>query len=332
MDPKFHTAYRGSAARANYLSADRMDVQFAAKEICRFMSAPTQHSWQALRRLCRYLVGLPRLVYCYAWQDVDSIDVYTDTDWAGCPRTRKSTNGGCALVGSHTIKTWSSTQTGVSLSSGEAEFNGVVRGAGVGLGYQSLLKDLGVDLPVRVYTDSSAAIGISTRQGLGKLRHLDTHTLWIQQAVRTGKVDLRKVLGEVNPADLFTKHSLSRERLKGLVALFGCHFRRGRAESAPKMRTEVADKKTISDADLATVGERLIFPHLEYAKPELDRLYPPMAVPDAVDAGDPHQDEDDPILVEGYRLAKELVVACGEQGRRRRPEAYGSSGGPGGNV
>ena len=102
------------------------------------------------------------------------------------------------------------------MSSGEAEFNGVVRGAGVGLGYQSLLKDLGVSLPVRVWTDSSAAIGISTRQGRGKLRHLDTHTLWIQQAVRTGKVDLRKVLGEVNPADLFTKHPLSRERLQGL--------------------------------------------------------------------------------------------------------------------
>ena len=177
LDPKLHTAFRGAAARANYVSADRMDVQFAAKEICRFMSAPTQHSWQALKRLCRYLVGLPRLVYCYAWQAVDSIDIYTDTDWAGCPKTRKSTNGGCALVGSHTIKIWSSTQAGVSLSSGEAEFNGVVRGAGVGLGYQSLLKDLGVNLPVRVWTDSSAAIGISTRQGLGKLRHLDTHTL-----------------------------------------------------------------------------------------------------------------------------------------------------------
>ena len=141
----------------------------------------------------------------------------------------------------------------------------------------------------------------------------------------TGKTDLRKVLGEVNPADLFTKHSLSRERLKGLVTLFDCHFRSGRAESAPKMRTEVADKKTISDADLATVGERLIFPHLEYAKPELDRLYPPMAVPEAVDAGDPQQDEDDPILVEGYRLAGELVRACEEQGRKRRLAAYGDN-------
>ena len=185
------------------------------------------------------------------------MDVYTDTDWAGCPRTRKSTNGGCALLGSHTIKTWSSTQSGVSLSSGEAEFNGVARGAGVGLGYQSLLKDLGVSLPVRVWTDSSAAIGISTRQGLGKLRHLDTHTLWIQQAVRTGKIDLRKVLGEVNPADLFTKHPLSRDRLKGLVTLFDCHFRSGRAESAPKMRTGAADKKTISRRQLPSLRRRL---------------------------------------------------------------------------
>ena len=33
--------YRALAARANYLAADRMDLQFAVKEICRGMSAPT---------------------------------------------------------------------------------------------------------------------------------------------------------------------------------------------------------------------------------------------------------------------------------------------------
>ena len=43
-----------------------------------------------------------------------------------------------------------------------------------------------------------------------------------------------------------------------------------------------------------------------------------------VGVGDQQQDEDDPILVEGYRLAKELVEACSIQGRRRRLEAYGS--------
>ena len=162
-----------------------------------------------------------------------SIDVYTDTDWAGCPRTLKSTGGGCVLVGAHAVKSWSATQSSVSLSSGEAEFYGVVRGAGVGLGYQGLMRDLGFELPVRVWTDSSASIGICTRQGLGKLRHLDTHTLWVQQAVRAGRIDLRKIAGEASPADLFTKHSISRERLVRLTGLFDCHCRSGRAESAP---------------------------------------------------------------------------------------------------
>ena len=74
------------------------------------------------------------------------------------------------MLGGHTTKHWSSTQSSVRLSSGEAEFAGVIRAGGQALGYQALLKDLGIELPVRVWTDSSAAIGICTRQGLGKLR------------------------------------------------------------------------------------------------------------------------------------------------------------------
>ncbi len=140
------------------------------------------------------------------------------------------------MLGKHCMKHWSSTQTSISLSSGEAEFAGVIRGAGHGLGHQALLKDVGVELPLRVWTDSSAAIGICSRQGLGKLRHLDTHTPWIQQAVRTKRVDLRKVDGECNPADIFTKHSISRQRLESVMTLYGCRYLDGRAELAPRVK------------------------------------------------------------------------------------------------
>jgi len=144
------TAFRGAAARGNHLAVDRLDAQFACKEICRWMSKPSKHAWKALKRLCRYLAGAPRLVYVYEQQEVDAVDVYTDTDWAGCPLTRKSTSGGCVMVGKHCMKHWSSTQTSISLSSGEAGFAGVIRGAGQGLGYQALLKDVGVELHLRV--------------------------------------------------------------------------------------------------------------------------------------------------------------------------------------
>ena len=72
------------------------------------------------------------------------------------------------MLGRHLIKSWSSTQGPVSLSSGEAEFYGVGKAAGVTLGYQALLEDLGVKLPVRVWTDSSAAIGICSPAANGK--------------------------------------------------------------------------------------------------------------------------------------------------------------------
>ena len=151
LDASRHTMFRALAARANYL---------AATEICRWMSSPTELALAALRRLCRYLVGCPCLVFQYPFQSSGSLDCYSDTDWAGCARTRKSTSGGVILLGSHMLKTYSSTQPTVSLSSGEAEFYGVVRASGAALGQQSLFRDLGVQFEVCVWTESTAAVGI----------------------------------------------------------------------------------------------------------------------------------------------------------------------------
>ena len=158
------------------------------------------------------------------------------------------------MLGAHCLKSWSTTQPTISLSSGEAEFYGLVKAAGVGLGYKALLKDFGYDLPVTAWTDSSAAMGVVGRQGLGRLRHLDTHSLWIQQAVRCGKITVRKVKGEDNVADLFTKHLASRDRINYLMGLLGCAFVSGRPEAAPLMRRERLDKQTLGEA--AGLGSR----------------------------------------------------------------------------
>ena len=320
LDQKMVSPFRGAAARANYLASDRLDVQFSAKEICRWMSAPTSQAWSALKRLSRYLEGLPRLIYLFRWQEIEAVDVYTDTDWAGCPRTRKSTSGGCVMLGRHAVKTWSSTQSSVALSSGEAEFNGVVRGSGIGLGCQSLLKDLGLQVPVRIWTDSSAAIGICTRQGLGKVRHLDTHTLWVQQAVRSGRIDLRKVLGEVNPADLFTKHSISRERLMKLVDIFDCRFQGGRASLAPLTRTQDSNKVKVADVCEMAIDPDPIMPHNMYDLEQLNNLYPSVDVPEDEVGADFINPDEDHLFKEGMKTVAELMKALGEQGRRRKLE------------
>ena len=141
----------------------------------------------------RYLLSHKGLVYTYPWQEADGIEVFSDTDWSGCPRTRRLTNGGCVVIGRHVIRTWSSTQPSVTLSSDEADLYGLVKAAGVGHGHRSIMRDFGLSVPVRVWTDSSAALGISTRSGFGKLQHLETRTLWVQEKVRTGAIQVRKV-------------------------------------------------------------------------------------------------------------------------------------------
>merc|ERR1712079_692240 len=90
LEGQDHTAYRAMAARANYLALDRPDLQFAAKEICRKMSGPTEDDWGRLKKLVRYIRGKMRIAYVYHWQHYPrNLTAFTDTNWAGCCKTRR---------------------------------------------------------------------------------------------------------------------------------------------------------------------------------------------------------------------------------------------------
>ena len=85
LDVAQRTRYRAIAARANYLSADQPDAQFSCKEACRFMARLTYVNWKSLKRLGRFFVGRPRLVFRFDLQDAEKLERYSDTHWAGCP-------------------------------------------------------------------------------------------------------------------------------------------------------------------------------------------------------------------------------------------------------
>ena len=71
---------------------------------------------------------------------------------------------------------------------------------------QACAKDLGMEYTAAVYTDASAALGIVQRRGIGKVRHLCTQSLWLQEAHATRRVQFEKIDGSRNPSDLFAKH------------------------------------------------------------------------------------------------------------------------------
>ena len=54
--------------------------------------------------------------------------------------------------------------------------------------------------------NSTACIGMASRRGVGRIRHLHTSGFWLQRLVVDKVIEVKKVKGEVNAADLFTKH------------------------------------------------------------------------------------------------------------------------------
>ena len=104
LESREATMYRAHVARANYLSQDRSDIQFAVKELCRKMSAPMESDWLKLKRLAPYLKDKTRSKTLFQYQGPPAgLEVYTDTDYAGCERTRRSKSGGVILFGTHLL-------------------------------------------------------------------------------------------------------------------------------------------------------------------------------------------------------------------------------------
>jgi hypothetical protein len=214
------TSFRAMAARLNYLAQDSPDIQYAAKEVCRQMARPTAESWRKLKALARFVLGRRSVVWQFEWQnEVPELRLFTDSDWAGCRRTRRSTSGGLVMIGAHCVKTWSSTQAPVALSSAEAEYYSMVEGGTRAIGLRNMLEELGVLVrgPVVLHSDSSAARSFASRRGVGRMRHLEVRHLWLQAEVSGQRVVLCRVAGEANPADLLTKY-LSRKEIEKHLA------------------------------------------------------------------------------------------------------------------
>ena len=216
------TKYRAIVAIVNYLAVDQPDLQFASKEACRDMSAPSPQSWAKLKRIGRYLVGRSQVVWRFPWKKgPGGWKVTVDSDWAGDRVTRRSTSGGVIRLGDHCLKTWSSTQSSPALSSCEAEYYAMVDGATRMLGLEEAARELGiVGTGVDLETDASAAKSYASRRGAGRIRHIEVKYLWLQKAVADGRFRLVKLLGTENPADVLTKYKTLAEA-RGLLRPVG---------------------------------------------------------------------------------------------------------------
>ncbi|CAE7534917.1 unnamed protein product [Symbiodinium natans] len=180
-----------------------------------------------LFRLGRYLISHRRMLLWFEWQDMPrDLVAEVDADFAGCGKTRKSTSGGAVFFGSSPLRSYSSNQAVIALSTGESEFYGMLKGCSQAMGLRSLFADIGVEVGIRLCTDSSAGKALAEKKGLGRAKHLETQYLWLQDRVANKDVKVFKICTDVNRADMFTKH-LHEARASALLSAMNCRFSTG---------------------------------------------------------------------------------------------------------
>ena len=197
--------YQQDTGISIYVSSGRFDIQFCVTRLSELMTKPRKLSNLRLARLARYFVGTEKLVLRFDHQEYgDTVRIAVDSDWAGSEE-RYSTHAGLECHGEHLVDSWVASDQVRSLSSEEAELHGIVDGSAREIFTKHMYEEMGRTINIDVETDSTAAIGMCSRTGVGKTRHIQARWLWIQDAIRDKVVRLRKVKGTDNEAVMGTK-------------------------------------------------------------------------------------------------------------------------------
>ena len=224
-------AFRRAVGKLQWMTYTRPDICYATKELARALQQPTSSDQQKLKHLLRYIRGTTHYKQIIRptvklTQTTHDLNVYVDSDWAGCVETRKSTTGFSITYLGATISYGSRTQATIALSSAEAELYAINTGATEALHFQNLLTDLlnTNKANIKIHTDSSSGKSIAIRIGTGKkTKHVELKHLFIQQLVALNHLRIIKIHTNDNPADIFTKY-VSAETLQRHLTSVGLHI------------------------------------------------------------------------------------------------------------
>ena len=139
-------------------------------------------------------------------------------------------------------------QFGLNVS--ECEYYALTHGAAHGLGLKAYMADLGFDMSLHIFSDSSAARAFASGRGLGRQRHVHTRYLWLHGRVAAPHLTVQKIKTTQNPADILTK-AASRETLERHRKKIGLrHVEAHRSQKELRLESSATDPvQTRNEAD-----------------------------------------------------------------------------------
>ena len=211
-----HSTYRQGVGKLQFIVERRRDLLYPLKETGRQLANPREFDMIGLKRLVLCVSGTENYKLFLEMSEDERVAARTgkkttvtatcDTDWAGCAETRRSTTCVCIDWGGFLITCFSSSQTALGLSSPEAEYYGICGAGSELICVMGVIRFFGFEVDGWILSDSSGALSLSQRQGVGHQRQIGARYLWIQDHVQRGTFKVGKIPGSLNKADVGTKH------------------------------------------------------------------------------------------------------------------------------
>ncbi|WVZ84792.1 LOW QUALITY PROTEIN: hypothetical protein U9M48_031780 [Paspalum notatum var. saurae] len=209
-------AYQGMTRSLLYLTATRLDIQFAVGLCAHFQASLRESHRTAVNRILRYIKLIPEFELWYSADSSLSFLGFSDSDHAGCR----------PQVYFWYLSSWSSRkQSSVATSTCEAEYVAAASCCSQILWMLATLRDYGLTYGrIPILCDSSSAISVAKNPVLhSRTKHIDVRHHFQRDNYEKDIIDIVKVASENQVADILTK-PLDLEtfnRLRGELGVVG---------------------------------------------------------------------------------------------------------------
>ena len=220
-DRVIHQKYRSAVGKLLWMAQLRGDLKYPVKELSRSLVNPQDQDIKNLVHLLKYVNQTRDFVFVMEPQlpvrnqegkfPVQIVS-YSDSDWAGCQKSRRSTSGSLVSVFNINVQSTSRTQASIAHSSAEGELYAMTQASVESLAIKNFIQEfssviLSSSVSIVIQTDSSAGKSMASRLGISRRsKHIELKYLWIQDEIKEGKLELKKVETHFNPSDILTKY------------------------------------------------------------------------------------------------------------------------------
>ena len=229
-EPADEKMYQAAVGSLNYAAiATRPDLSTAVGKLAQFMKNPSSEHWTAMKRVLRYIKGSLHLGLRFTASKEFLIHGFSDSDWAGCAESRKSTSGHVFRVGNCTLSWSSKKQPVIALSSTEAEYVALCSTVQEAVWLRSLFADVGLEQsqPTTIYEDNQGAMCLAKNpKNHPRTKHIDVKYHYTRDMVERNVVKVEYVPTDQMLADTLTK-SLARPKFENFRLLMGVEPRLG---------------------------------------------------------------------------------------------------------